>query len=182
MLLDVATALREHDREAASRALRRARDTQPIIDELRAAVRSAGEVASVSPMRRPRRRMLRRYRELAERTDYAMRNARVLGRRALTALEDGEPSPPELADAVGELATAVGALTRELGVEGERERARGAILDVVRRAPVLVEDPDHPHAASTAVLVAQIRSIVLDLLQATGLDREEAQRELRGQL
>ena len=40
----------------------------------------------------------------------------------------------------------------------------------------------HPHAASTAVLVAQVRSIVLDLLQATGMDRGEAQRELRGQL
>lgn len=69
-----------------------------MIDELRAAVRSAGEVTSVSPLRRPRRRMLLRYRELAERTDYALRNTRVLSRRALTTLEDGEPVPQALAD------------------------------------------------------------------------------------
>ncbi len=182
VLLEVATALRERDAERAAQALQRARDTQPLIDALREAVSSAGEVASVSPLRRPRRRMLQRYRELAERADYAMRNTRVLTRRALTLLEDGEPVPDGLADAVAGLATAVGALTRELGVEGDRERARRPILDVVYRAPVLAEDPDRPRTATSAVLVAQLRSIAVDLLQATGLDREEAQRILRDQL
>ncbi|MBW0106799.1 aromatic acid exporter family protein [Pseudonocardia sp. KRD291] len=179
VLHEVATALRDDDREAASKALDRARDTQPMIDELRAAVRSASEVASVSPLRRPRRRMLQRYRELAERTDYAMRNLRVLTRRALTALEDGEPVPSGLADTVGELGTAVGALIGELGVDGDRRRARGAILDVVRHAAVLAEDPGNRRGPSAAVLVAQVRSIAIDLLQATGLDRAEAQRALR---
>lgn len=182
VLLEVATALRERDEERARRALQRARDTQPLIDELRAAVSSAGEVASVSPLRRPRRRILHRYRELAERADYAMRNARVLTRRTLTVLEDGEPVPDGLADAVSGLATAVGAVTRELGVDGDRERARRPILDVVHRAAVLAEDPDRPRVATSAVLVAQVRSIAVDLLQTTGLDREEAQRALREQL
>ena len=120
--------------------------------------------------------------ELAERIDYAMRNTRVLTRRTLTALEDGEPVPDELPDAIAGLATAVGALTRELGVDGDRERARRPILDVVHRAPVLAEDPDRPRTATSAVLVAQVRSIAVDLLQATGLDREDAQRGLRDQL
>lgn len=126
--------------------------------------------------------MLQRYREPAERSDYAMRNARVLTRRAPTVLEDGEPIPDGLADAVAGLSTAVGAVTRELGVDGDRERARRAILDVVRRAPVLTEDPDRPLLATSALLVAQVRSIAVDLLQATGLDREEATEALRGQL
>lgn len=181
VLHEVAAALRDDDRAAASRALDRARDTQPMIDEMRAAVRSASEVASMSPLRRPRRRMLLRYRELAERTDYAMRNLRVLTRRALTALEDGEDVPDGLADTVAELGTAVGALIRELGVDGDRQRARAAIVDVARRAAALAEDPEHPWEPSAVVLVAQVRSIAIDLLQATGLNRAEAQQALRGQ-
>ncbi|ALL75030.1 MULTISPECIES: FUSC family protein [unclassified Pseudonocardia] len=193
VLTEVASALRDDDRESASRALRRARDTQAVIDGLRTAVGSAGEVAAVSPLHRPRRRMLRRYRELAERADYAHRNARVLARRALTAIEDGERIPPELADAIADLATAVGALIRELGQDGDRERARGPLLEAVQGAPVLAEPPvapapapdgGHPAgpAVSVPVLVAQTRSIAVDLLQATGLSRTEAMHALRDRL
>ncbi|MFP5069149.1 FUSC family protein [Pseudonocardia nantongensis] len=187
VLTEVAAALREGDPRHASRALRRARDTQPAIDELRAAVRSAGEVATVSPLYRPRRRMLRRYRDLAERADYAHRNARVLARRALTVLEDGEQVPRELADAITDLTGAIGALIHELGLNGDRERARPAVLDAVHRASVLVADParsttDDPASFSGPVLVAQVRSIAVDLLQATGLSRTEALRALRAEL
>ena len=69
--------------------------------------------------------------ELAERSDYAMRNARVLARRALTALQDGEPAAPGFADVVSELAGAVGVLTAQLGRDGDREDAREPVLDVV---------------------------------------------------
>lgn len=185
VLTEVAAALREGDPQHASRALRRARDTQPAIDALRAAVGSAGEVAAVSPMHRPRRRTLRRYRELAERADYAHRNARVLARRALAALDDGERLPPELADAISDLASAVGALIRELGRDGDRRHARPAVLAALARASVLVADPARvadPASLSGPVLVAQVRSIAVDLLQATGLNRAEALRVLREQL
>ncbi|BBG05398.1 MULTISPECIES: FUSC family protein [Pseudonocardia] len=188
VLTDIASALREHDRASAARALRRARDTQDGIDELRAAVGGAGEVAAVSPLHRPRRRMLRRYRELADRADYAHRNARVLARRTLTAIEDDERVPPELVDAITELAGAVGALIRELGQDGDRERARPAFLDAVGHSPVLSDrqltagPPDGTAAVSVPVLVAQIRSIAVDLLQATGMSRTEALRALRGRL
>ncbi|MBC3194669.1 aromatic acid exporter family protein [Pseudonocardia sp. C8] len=189
VLTEVAGALREHDPAGASRALRRARDTQPAIDQLRTAVRSAGEVAVVSPLHRPRRRVLRRYRELAERADYAHRNARVLARRALTAMEDGERVPPELADAITDLATAVGALIRELAQDGDREHARPAILEAVHGAAVLADRPIPPPTwedpvppRSLPVLVAQVRSIAVDLLQATGMARSEALHALREEL
>ncbi|MEU6700204.1 FUSC family protein [Pseudonocardia sp. NPDC046786] len=188
VLTDTASAMREHDRECAVRALHRARDTQAGIDELRAAVGGAGEVAIVSPLHRPRRRMLRRYRELADRADYAHRNARVLARRTLTALEDGERIPAELPDAVTELAGAVGALIRELGQDGDRERARPAFLDAVGHSPVLSDrqagtgPADGTAAVSVPVLVAQVRSIAVDLLQATGMSRSEALGALRDRL
>lgn len=186
VLTEIASALREGDPRSCSRALRRARDTQAAIDGLRTAVGSAGEVAAVSPLHRPRRKVLRRYRELADRTDYAHRNARVLARRALTAVEDGERVPPELADAITDLAAAVGALIRELTHDGDRTHARPAILDAVRGASVPVDLPvpaptweDPVPARSVPVLVAQVRSIAVDLLQATGMTRTEALRALR---
>ncbi|MEQ3552174.1 FUSC family protein [Pseudonocardia nematodicida] len=238
VLTEVATALRDSDAELAARALRRARDTQPVIDALRTAVGSAGEVAAVSPMHRPRRRMLLRYRELSVRADYAHRNARVLARRALTAIEDGERLPPQLADAISDLVIPIGALIRELGQDGDRERVRPVLLESVHRATVLAgeayrsapgpDGTDHADATDTdatdsdatatatatatdgadaetpdvtgddrgdpagavptapsvsvPVCVAQVRSIAVDLLQATGMTRGEAMRALREQL
>lgn len=170
-------ALRERDPSVALAALERARASQPVIDELRTALRGGHEVATVAPFYRRRRRQLGRYGELAERADYAMRNARVLARRTYQALLDDEPAAPELADALGELSAAVGTLTAELGREGDRERAREPVLDVVRHAVVLSEG--WVPGPSEQVIVAQLRSIALDLLQATGLTRTEALAAMR---
>jgi len=172
-----ADALRAEDPEIAEAALDRARASQPLIDDLRAALRSGLEVTTVSPLLRRRRRVLGVFAELAERSDYAMRNTRVLARRAYTVLTDGEPVMPELADALSELAVAVGTLTAQLGREGNRERAREPLLDVVRHAVTMADG--RTHTASETVLVAQLRSIALDLLQATGLPRAEALGAMR---
>ncbi|MBC8091609.1 MAG: aromatic acid exporter family protein, partial [Pseudonocardia sp.] len=76
-----------------------------------------------------------------------------------------------------DLAAAVGVLTAELGREGDRERARGPVLDVVRHAVVLSEV--WVPGPSEQVMVAQLRSIALDLLQATGLTRDAALLAMR---
>jgi uncharacterized membrane protein YgaE (UPF0421/DUF939 family) len=170
-------ALRERDAEAAAAALNRARASQPLIDDLRAALRSGHEVTRVSPLLRRRRSVLRRYAELAERSDYAMRNARVLARRAYTALCDDEPAAPEFADVLGELAGAVRALTEQLSREGDRARAREPVLDVVRHAVVL--SSAWTPGPSEVVMVAQLRSIALDLLQAMGMTRSDALAAMR---
>jgi uncharacterized membrane protein YgaE (UPF0421/DUF939 family) len=172
-----ADALRDRDSEAALVALRRARTSQPLIDRLRGALRGGHEVTRVSPLLRRRRRELRRYSELAERADYAMRNARVLVRRTYTALCDGEPPAPEFADALSEMAAAVGTLTDQLGRDGDRELAREPVLDVVRHAKVLQEH--WQPGPSEQVMVAQLNSIALDLLQATGMPRADALAVMR---
>lgn len=177
VLLDSAAALRDRDPDAAAAALARARASQPLIDELRTALRGGREITTVAPLYRRRRGVLGRYADLAERADYAMRNTRVLARRTYQALCDDEPAAPELADALRELAGAVGALTAQLGRDGERERAREPVLEVVRHA-VALSDTWVP-GPSEQVIVAQLRSIALDLLQATGLSRSEALAAMR---
>ena len=86
---------------------------------------------------------------------------------------------PELPDVLGELAGAVGVLTAELGREGDRTRARAAVLDVVPHAKVMSDDAAACSGPSEQVIVAQLRSIALDLLQATGLTRAEALAAMR---
>lgn len=174
VLAGVADALRDRDADAARAALRRARDTQSLIDSLRAALRGGREVTAVSPLYRRRRRVLAEYAELAERADYAMRNGRVLARRAHAALLDGEPSVPDLPDVLAELATAIGRLTAELTRDGDPVRARRPVLDVVRHAKVMSAESAMVLGESEQVLVAQVRSIALDLLQGTGMGRDEA--------
>lgn len=177
VLSRTADALRERDVEGVRAALVRARASQPLIDDLRAALRGGREVATVAPLFRRSRGVLGRYAELAERADYAMRNARVLIRRTYQALCDDEPPVPELADAIEELSLAVGAVTAELGRDGDRERAREPVLDVVRHAAAL-SDGWSP-GPSEVVIGAQLRSIVLDLLQATGMSRAGALEAMR---
>jgi uncharacterized membrane protein YgaE (UPF0421/DUF939 family) len=173
-----AGALRDRDPEAASKALARARATQPLIDEMRSALLGGHEVTRVSPPLRRRRRELGRFAELAERADYAMRNTRVLIRRTYTALCDDEPAAPELADVLNELAVAVRALTAQLGRDGDRELAREPVIEVVQHARQLAGT--FTPGPSEVVIVAQVRSIALDLLQATGMSRQDALRAMRG--
>jgi hypothetical protein len=177
VLAETAEALRKRDAEAASAALGRARASQPLIDELRGALRGGHEVTRVSPLLRRRRRVLARFAELAERADYAMRNARVLVRRTYTAVCDDEPAAPELADVLNELAAAVRTLTGQLGRDGDRELAREPAIDVVRHARELASR--FTPGPSEVVILAQVRSIALDLLQATGMSREEALAAMR---
>lgn len=168
----VADAMRSGDAAAAGAALDRARSGQPLVDDLRGGLLAGREITRLSPLLRPRRRVLSRFEVLAERADYADRNARVLARRVYAALGDGDRLAPELADAVAELAAAVRLLTDQLGGAGDRERAREPILDVVRGLPA-------PAGPAELLTVGQIRSIALDLLQATGLSRAEALAGMR---
>lgn len=172
-------ALRAQDVDGARAALVRARASQPVIDELRAVLRGGQEVTKVAPLHRRRKRVLGKFAELTERSDYAMRNARVLARRTFTALGDGEPPAPLLADLLGELSSAVCVLTGELGRDGDRVRAREPVLDVVRHSAALRGSWEP--GPSEVVMVAQLHSIALDLLQATGLPRPEALAAMRGE-
>jgi hypothetical protein len=81
---------------------------------------------------------------------------------------------PDLPDVLAELATAVRRLAAELTREGDPVRTRQSVVDVVRHAKVMSDEAAALLGPSEQVLVAQVRSIALDLLQATGMGREEA--------
>jgi uncharacterized membrane protein YgaE (UPF0421/DUF939 family) len=168
-LTAAANAITERDREIAQRALRRAR-TQRAGDEYRDALRNAQEIAAISPLRRRQRDRIARYAAAAEPIDLALRNSRVLLRRTRSALTDDETFPPVLPAALGMLAAAVDEFAEVIGDDDLT-----AVREKIRAAVTTIGADEVAHTGFSArVVTAQLRSVAVDLLQATGLEHDKA--------
>ncbi|QFZ23766.1 FUSC family protein [Saccharothrix syringae] len=174
-LRGVAAAVAGRDAVRAAAVLARLRDSQAAVDEFRSALRTGGEIATIAPIRWRSRHDLGRYETAAAPLDYALRNARVLARRALAALRDGEDVPEVLPDVLRRYAEAVDLLRTELARGEEPTRARAAVCEAAR---CTTEGRLGGGGLSTKVVLAQVRSVAVDLLQATGLSRAEAAESL----
>ncbi len=95
-------------------------------------------------------------------------NARVLARRGHAAIRDGEETDADVVTVLGRLAADTAALRRELTAGESTDGARSALLDTVALVPV------RGGGYSADVVIAQIRSMLVDLLTAAGMDRDEA--------
>ncbi|MFD7657981.1 aromatic acid exporter family protein [Actinosynnema sp. NPDC059797] len=173
-LRGVATAVAERDASQAAGVLARLRDSQEAVNEFRSALKTGGEIAAIAPIRWRSRHDLGRYETAAAPLDYALRNTRVLARRALAALRDGEQAPEVLPGVLREYAAAVDLLRTELGRGEEPKRARTAVCEAARATTQQLGG----EGFSTRVVLAQVRSVAVDLLQATGLSRAEAAESL----
>lgn len=170
-LRGVASAVSRRDVDLASDTLAAARKSQKLVDEFRTALEAGGEIARFAPIRWRRRGDLERYEAAATPIDRALRNTRVLARRALAALRDDEPVPRPLPGLLEQLAGSVVLLRDELARGSEPLQARETARSVARRSSVeLLGEGDF----SMQVVVLQVRSIAVDLLQASGLSRTEA--------
>ncbi|TDV55224.1 FUSC family protein [Actinophytocola oryzae] len=167
-LVAAADAIDAKDREVAVVALRRAR-TQPVGEDFRAALQAAREIAAISPLHRRERHAVGRYASAAELIDLALRNSRVLLRRTRSALTDDETFPPALPAALRALAAASHDLAEMLAGDGSAAPVRESI-----RAAATGVDDLADAGFSARVVTAQLRSVAVDLLQATGLSHERA--------
>ncbi|WP_199440437.1 FUSC family protein [Umezawaea beigongshangensis] len=169
-LRGVATAVEEEDVVRATSVLSRLRTSQSAVDEFKAALKTGGEIATIAPIRWRRRGELDRYEAVATPVDYALRNTRVLARRAVAALRAGEREPDALPDVLRSYADAVETLQAELSRGEEPRLTRTAISEAAQATTHRLAGDGF----STRVVLAQVRSIAVDLLQATGLTRAEA--------
>ncbi|MER5335038.1 FUSC family protein [Micromonospora sp. NPDC002717] len=171
-----ADALRQRDRDKAQQALDRLRNNQEELSTFTEAIEGAKETAVLSPARWHRRDELTHYAEAADPIDRAMRNAGTLIRRAVTLIEDEEPVPEPMPDAAAHLAESVRLLKHEFAVGEEPEKAR-------ERALRAVSEAGRAYAAgvgfSGSVVIAQVRTTASDLLVASGISQEEANRLVR---
>nr|WP_236647059.1 FUSC family protein [Micromonospora acroterricola] len=171
-----ADGLRSRDRATVQRALERLRNNKEELATLAEAIEGAKETATLSPARWHRRDELTHYAEAADPIDRAMRNTGTLIRRSVTLIEDEEPVPDPMPDGIAHLAEAVRLLKHEFAVGEEPQQARERSLRAVSEA-------GRAYGAgvgfSGSVVIAQIRTTASDLLVASGIEQEEANRWIR---
>ncbi|BCL14256.1 FUSC family protein [Micromonospora sagamiensis] len=171
-----AQGIRDRNRDLCQGALDRLRSNHEELTAFTDAIEGAKETITISPARWHRRDELAHYAEAAAPVDRAMRNSGTLIRRAVTMIEDGEPVPDPLPDAIGHLAESVRLLRHEFAVGAEpqdsRERSLRAVSEAGRAYTQGV-------GFSGSVVVAQVRTTASDLMVASGLEQEEANRLIR---
>ncbi|MGQ0843933.1 MAG: FUSC family protein [Sporichthyaceae bacterium] len=173
----IADALLRGDGDAALTALENLRKLDPLVAQMAAAVGTADEVARMAPVRWRARDRSGSYAEAAVHLDYAHRNTRVLARRAQVLLHSRHSCPAELAEAVRSLCDGLRAVADLLGGDADARAARDTLLRTYSEAREAM-GPGSPD--TVVVLVAQLRSIVYDLLRASGLNRLDALALLEG--
>jgi uncharacterized membrane protein YgaE (UPF0421/DUF939 family) len=181
-----AEAARKGDAEDAYEALELARSTDGMLLAWRAALDAAEEVRLLSPLRRGAARETRAHRAALEPVDHAIRNLRVALRRMVVVVEQGTASgdgsghdlpdrglPDVLDQVAGVLYTVPGALRDP---DGEGARRLRAALDAVapRLDPAALAGRD----LSGTVVVAQLRSAVIDLYEIADVEQGEAKAML----
>ncbi len=147
-----------------------ARSTDHLIRELQAAADEGMSVVAVSPFSRRHRPDVRRVAELVGPLDRALRTTRVLVRQCSVAAYHRLPVPRSYAVLTEDLADAVDQVAEELAADRLATAARPALHQVaaasglLERSDLLVAD----------AILAQLRSLVVDLLMVTGLEQLEA--------
>ncbi len=172
----VADALGSSDADRARTTLERMRSSEGELARFRDALAVANETVSLAPVRWRARAPLAQYAEGAVHIDRAIRNGRVLARRAVSMLDDGEQLPAELLIGIRTLGDAVRTLRKELADGVEPKRTREKALEAVAHA---ADAYRVGVGFSGSVVVAQVRSMTTDLLRATGLDEKTSVRAVR---
>lgn len=158
------------DVERALDMLANARTTDPLIREMQAAADEGLSVVASSPFRRRHKGQVRRMAELVEPMDRAMRNTRVLVRRVAVANYHRQPVPGSYALLLRDLADTTDEMAAALEREEMATELRAPLLRIAEGTAQVERTSD----LSADVVLAQIRSIIVDLLQLTGMDVLEA--------
>ncbi|MEA2310608.1 MAG: hypothetical protein QOE28_576, partial [Solirubrobacteraceae bacterium] len=116
--------------------------------------------------RRRSREPLARYERGLPQVAYAVGDTRVLARLSLRHLRAGRDAPPELTEALDSLASAVWELAGAYDDDRRPHAVRDAALGAATRLEAAVETARDVRLAE---LVAQVRSVAVDLVRAADL-------------
>jgi uncharacterized membrane protein YgaE (UPF0421/DUF939 family) len=165
-----ASSLRNDDSEAADDVLEQARRGEVTLDDLDEAAREGVAVVRYSPFLRRRLAEVKAYADLYPALDRVNRNLRVLARRSAIALWRSETVPLSYVVLLEQLAEVVSFMSGELYQQRLPTAARDRLIAVGVATSKL---PIH-ESLSAVVVLAQIRSMIVDLLELTGLSPAEA--------
>ena len=170
ILTETADGLRDKDEKALTDALRRARASESMLDDLRSAADEGVAVVRLSPFRRRHRVRVRQIADLVVPADRAIRNIRVLVRRCAVSVWRDEQMPAEYPILLDRLADGTRLIAESLFEPAADVAAHRVLGELGRRT---AEMP-LPAGLSAVVVLGQIRSTVVDLLELTGTSYDEA--------
>lgn len=165
-----ADVMQSQDLDPALQLLADARSTDFLIRELQAASDEGLAVVASSPFRIQHRHDQRRMADLVDPLDRALRNTRVLVRSTTVLVYRRREVPESYAELTRALADAVMVVARELAHNRTPTNAAPALLAVAHGTGEL----ERSDVLSVEVLLAQLRSIIADLLLVTGMGPLEA--------
>ncbi len=167
---DAERAVERGDARLAYDTLDRARASEQRLDDVRAAAFDGLSIARSSPWRRGHRSDLLAVAALAVHLDRAVRNGRVLLRRVTVVVRRQERLEPGVLALLPGLAQAAEAIAGELVEHRDPDASRRLLTRVA------ADSADVPTGATLSgdVVLAQVRSMVVDLLELTGMDADEA--------
>jgi uncharacterized membrane protein YgaE (UPF0421/DUF939 family) len=168
-----ADALSAKDEHGASTVLDRVQVAEKDMATFDAAAAEGLEVVRHSPFRRRQLGLAITLSGLHQPLDSAVHNLRVLVRRSVVAIWRGEEVPVTYQDLVRRLAEACRFIAHEFSEHRLPTAAKDQLRDIAEATPHL----HLTHSISAVVILAQIRSIVTDLMELTGMEYVEA-REL----
>ena len=172
----IACAVDKRDAAEADRAIIAVSQLRAVHDELEdALVEASARRADVDRPARGARRTGGAV-QLARHLRLAIGDARSLARGVGRAIAIGDATPREVGAAIEELAEATRTLRGVLD-EGETRPVRELAVHAAATANAVIEETGN---LSALHIVGQIRLLAVDLLRASGVEREKAQDAVRG--
>lgn len=176
----LAAGLRSGDEQLIFAALDTARQTQGAINTMRQDMSGGREISTLSPLHWGSRLRLQRISATADPIDNGVRYFRIIARRALGITQRGEKLRPELVEIVGDLADAFEVLRKMMladpGQSPDQADAARVLRTIARKARV---ELSAERGMSETALLAEIRSLLVDLLMVAGMRRSSAIATLR---
>ncbi|TCO43499.1 uncharacterized membrane protein YgaE (UPF0421/DUF939 family) [Kribbella antiqua] len=172
ILVETADGLRTENADDVTDALRRARSSESMLDDLRSAASEGVAVVRLSPFRRRHRGRVQQIADLVVPLDRAIRNIRVLVRRCAVSVWRDERMPDEYPMLLERLADGTRLIAESLFEPAADVAAHRVLGELGRRTAKL----PLPHGLSAVVVLGQIRSTVIDLLELTGTSYDEARK------
>jgi uncharacterized membrane protein YgaE (UPF0421/DUF939 family) len=164
------SALRFEDEKAADLVLERARATEGQLQRLADANSEGLAVVRHSPFRRRQRSEVEAYADLLDPLDRASRNLRVLARRAVTLVWREQHLPLGYLEVITGLARTARFMAEELDAGRLPAAARADLVATAEASSHL----ELASSLSAVAILAQTRSMVVDLLELTGLGPDDA--------
>jgi uncharacterized membrane protein YgaE (UPF0421/DUF939 family) len=180
MLRECASALAEADSTQAWHALVRGRGSQGKVDAIRASLVTSSEVTRLAPAYRRHRAELEEIETAVEYLDLALRNGRVVARRLASVINNAalaQGAAESIAQLLEDTADALEDVAR--GLIAARQEERSAQMRSARLALSEIAARVHPRQLRVErlegeALVILLRPMVIDLLEATGYEHQEA--------